>query len=89
MLAIIFGMRRRESGRDEIDGVGTDGVDAFGLDVLAVIIVNLNRDRNLKFFRAVRTVEIWSVVLVLYIGAAVLCAMDTIANDNHMFSVVC
>jgi hypothetical protein len=33
-----FRKRRRQSGRDEIDGVGADGVDAFGLDILSVLI---------------------------------------------------
>ena len=36
LLAIILGMCRRESGRNEINGVGSDVVDAFGPDVWAV-----------------------------------------------------
>ena len=38
LLAIIFIRERRcQSGRDEINGVGPDGVDALGLDVLEVL----------------------------------------------------
>ena len=52
--------------------------------------VNLNRDRNLDFLRAVRAV---GGVLVGHMGsvfgAAVPCAIGNIANDNHMFLMVC
>ena len=38
LLAIIFRKARRQSGRDEINGVGSDGVDALVLNVLTVLV---------------------------------------------------
>jgi hypothetical protein len=38
LFAIIFGERRRQSGGDKIDSMGSDGVDALVLDVEAVLV---------------------------------------------------
>lgn len=51
LLAIIFGESCCQSGRDEIEGVRTDGVDALGLDVLSVLIRQFEAGSELGFFQ--------------------------------------
>ena len=51
LLAIILGMRRRQSGRDEINGVGTDGVDALVLDVLVILVCQFEPGSVSGFFQ--------------------------------------
>ena len=41
LLAIIFGKCRRQPGRDEINGVGADGVDALFPDVYPFLVGQL------------------------------------------------
>jgi hypothetical protein len=89
LLAIIFRVRRRQSGRDEIDGVVSDGVDAFGVDVLPILVRQFEAGSEFGFFESGDGCG----DLVGHVGsafsAAVLNAMDNIANDNHIFSGGC
>ena len=50
LLAIILRERRRQSDRDEIDGVGPDGIDALVLDVLAILVRQFGAGSKLGFF---------------------------------------
>jgi len=51
LLFLIFGMRRRQSGCFEIDGVASDGVDALGVDGLAIRIRQFKVGPKVGFFK--------------------------------------
>jgi hypothetical protein len=51
LLTIIFGKGRCLSGCDEIKGVGADGVDALGMDVLEVLVRQFEARAELGFFQ--------------------------------------
>ena len=50
LFSIILGERRRQSGRDEINGVGSDGVDALVPDVLVFFIRQFESGSELLIF---------------------------------------
>ena len=45
-----FGKRRCQSDRDEIKGMGTDGVDALGLDVMVILVRQFESGAEFGFF---------------------------------------
>jgi hypothetical protein len=51
LLSIIPGKRQRQSGRDEINDVGSNGVDALGMDVLEVLVRQFEARAELGFFQ--------------------------------------
>lgn len=89
LFAIIFGKSRGQSGRDEIEGVEPDGVDAFGVDVLAVLVCQFEPGAEFGFFEGDEGFGDFVGHKDSVFGVAGLCAMDNIANDNRMFSEGC
>jgi hypothetical protein len=50
LFTIILGMCRRRPCPDEINGVGADGIDALGLDVLWILIRQFETGSESGFF---------------------------------------
>jgi len=46
-----FGKRRRQPGREKINGLGSDCVDTIGMDVLSVLLRTLEPRSELGFFK--------------------------------------
>jgi hypothetical protein len=86
LLVIIFRKRRRQSGLDEMDGVGTDGVDALGLDVSEVPDCQIEAGAEFGFFQGGEGFGDLAGHMGSVFGAGVPCAIGNIVNDNLMFS---
>lgn len=69
--------------------MGPDGVNAFGVDVLPVLVRQFESGAEFGLFEGGEGCGELVGNMGSVFGAAVICAIGDIANYNSMFSVVC